>query len=832
MFYLSISLLSAAALGYEVLLMRLFSVALWDHFAATVISLALLGYGVSGTFLTLAQERLGTRFAAVYGAGACLFGAAVPACFAASQRIPFNPLALVWEPGQWFAFAGVYLLLSVPFFFAATCVGLALRRLGDQIPRIYRADLVGAGIGAVVVTGLLFSFRPTTCLRLVACLGFAAAALAAAGRASPARTGRTAWPLVIAIVGSALCFAWPESWIAPRMSPYKGLPRALLAPGAAVREERRSPLGQIAVVDSPQVPLRHAPGLSLSCAAEIPEQLALFSDGEFFGQVTAAAGDTAGQDPPGYLGCLPTALPYTLLRRPRVVVLGSGGGSRILAALRFGAVRVDAVEINPQVVELVRGPLGSFSGHVYDAEGVQVHVAEARSYITSADGEADLIEVSLLDSFGSALAGVHTASVSHLYTVEALEAMLRVLAPGGMLAITLWLDMPPRGSLKLFATAVTALERAGVSNPGERLAWVRTWNTATLLVRNGAFEPSELEAIRAFCRNRSFDLAYLSDIVLGEVNRYNVLDEPYLYQGARAILGDGRDAFHRNYKFFVAPASDDRPYFFRFFKWRTLPELLGARKRGGSPFLEWGYLLIVATFIQSAIAGVALILVPLRRLGSQAMTLRRAGRIGLYFAALGLGFLFVEIAMLHRLILFLGHPVYAAVAVLASFLIFAGLGSGASTRWRRRWAPNGAIAMSALAVACLSLVYLGLLPFLLPRLAGLSLGARSAVAVATVAPLAFFMGMPFPLGLGAVTERTPQWVPWAWGLNGFASVWSATLAALLSIHVGFSGVFAGAAGLYAVAAWAARGWGRGPPANGAAPIRAAASKPRERDRTR
>jgi hypothetical protein len=154
----------------------------------------------------------------------------------------------------------------------------------------------------------------------------------------------------------------------------------------------------------------------------------------------------------------------------------------------------------------------------------------------------------------------------------------------------------------------------------------------------------------------------------------------------------------------------------------------------------------------------------------------------------------------------LGHPVYAATAVLAAFLVFAGIGSGVSGRWFRGRSPRRSIAPPALAVAGLALLYQASWPLLSPLLVGLPLAGRVAAATGLVAPLAFFMGMPLPTGLGAVSERAPEWVPWAWGVNGFASVWSAGLAALLAIHVGFSGVLCGAAGLYLVAAWATRGW--------------------------
>jgi hypothetical protein len=286
MFYLSISLLSAAAVAYEVLLIRLFSIVLWQHFAAAAISLALLGYGASGTFVTWLLRR----FRASFSAGAALFGLAAPACFAVSQRVPFNPMALGWGAGEWMRFGAMYVVLAVPFFLAATCLGLSFRHLGDRIPRLYCADLAGAGSGAVAVVGLLHLLEPPACLRVVGVAGFAAAALGAISRL-PEGWPRRAWaPAALLTLGAGLSIGWPEAWVAPRMSEYKGLSEALRVPGARVLEERWSPLGGVALVESPRVPFRHAPGLSPTCPAEIPEQLGLFSDGEFIGAVDRSAG--------------------------------------------------------------------------------------------------------------------------------------------------------------------------------------------------------------------------------------------------------------------------------------------------------------------------------------------------------------------------------------------------------------------------------------------------------------------------------------------------------------------------------------------------------------
>jgi hypothetical protein len=516
------------------------------------------------------------------------------------------------------------------------------------------------------------------------------------------------------------------------------------------------------------------------------------------------------QEPLGYLDYLTSALPYHLLAHPRVLVLGAGTGADVLQAIVLGARSVDAVELNPQMIDLVEREFADFSGRPYSAPGVRVHVAEARGFVVRHRGRFDLIEVALLDAFGASAAGLYALSESYLYTVEALDAYLDRLTPDGLLAITRWINLPPRDVLKLFATATAALERRGVAEPGRQLALIRSWKTATLLVKNGAFTPAEIATLETFSRTRSFDADFYPGIQPGQANRYNVLDTSWFHDGAVALLGRERDAFVERYKFAIAPATDDQPHFFHFFRWRTLPEFFALKEQGGLPLLEWGYPVLIATLLQALGAGLLLIVLPLW-IGGRGVAHDRPGgppraRIALYFAALGFAFMFVEIAFIQKFILFLAHPLYAVAVVLCAFLAFAGLGS----RYSPRIAAEGnrrarhPLAWLAAAIAGIALIYLLALPAIFRLLMPLPGLARIAISVALIAPLAFAMGMPFPLGLARLATRDDALVPWAWGINACASVIAAVVATVLAIHLGFSAVIVLAVLLYAVAAVAWR----------------------------
>lgn len=795
----AVALLSAAALGYEILLIRLFSIILWHHFAFMIISLALLGVGASGTFLVFARRWLEPRFHRAFAGFAAAFGISAVACFALAQRVPFNPLEVVWDLGQQAALLQIYLLLALPFFCAATCVGLALSRFRERIGAIYRADLLGAGAGASLVLLALFVLTPEDYLRVLGGLGLAAAAVIAFAGPGPR------WPAgLLAALALAVPFAWPGDWIAPQPSPYKGLSLALHVPQARVIAERSSPLGLLSVVESPAVPFRHAPGLSLTAKAGPPPQLGVFTDGDGLTVITRFDGTLAKL---AYLDQQTAALPFHLLTRPRTLILGAGGGADVLRALYHAARQVDAVEINPQMADLVRRDYAGFAGRLFRAPGVRLHVRDARSFVEASGARWDLIHVGLLDSFTASAAGVLALKESALYTVEAFEAYIARLEPGGILAITRWLRVPPRDSLKLFATAITALEGLGVAAPGERLALIRSWNTATLMVKNGPLTAEDIAAIRRFAEARSFDVSYYPGMAPEEANRFNRWREPFLFNGTAALLGPGRQRFLEDYKFHIAPATDDRPYFFRFFKWRLLPEVLAIRGRAAMTLLEGGYLIVAATLAQAAIVSALLIVLPLAWIGrgeGAAPGAPGRGRVMVYFLALGLAFLFVEIAFIQRFVLFLGHPLYAISVVLAAFLVFAGLGSGYSARLaeHRAVARMRPISLAVAGIVLFAGVYLAVLPVLFGWLMAESDPVKILVSVVLIAPLAFFMGMPFPLGLRRVADQAPRLVPWAWGVNGCASVLSAVLASLLATHVGFAVVVALAMGLYGIAALA------------------------------
>ena len=787
----AVALLSAAVLAYEVLLTRLLAIVQWHHFAFMVISIALLGFGASGAFLLVAGNRIRLPIGPFLALAALGFAVTAPACFAVAQRVPFNVLELPWSlrPFGWLFL--IELLLALPFFIAATGIGRAIVVFGGRLSHVYAADLAGAGGGAFAAVGLLSWLPAERTLD-----GLAAMAVVAGGLAAARAPRKTRWTLLAPAAGLLLVLIIDPGWGELRISPFKPLAQALRVDGAHRAASRFGPLGLVSAVENETVPFRWAPGLSILSRSPVPEQVALFVDADGPAVVVRHRREAP---PPAYLDDLTSALPYHLVERPRVLVPGAGGGGAVLQALGGGARSVDAVELQPDLVAAIRGRYSRFSGGVYAHPAVRIHIGDPRAFVEAAGGaEYDLIQI---DALGASPSGLHALKEERLLTVESLRTMLARLSPRGMLAVTGWSELPPRGGPRLLATLLAAFEAEGIGPAASaHIAWIRSWNTTTLVASRAPLSRAQIAAVRTFARARAFDLVHVPGMEARDANRRNVTERPWFRAAAERLLGPEREAFVRDYKFDIRPATDDRPYPWSFFRWAHAPEILSLSRTGGIGLVAVGYLAVPVTLAQAAIASVAFILLPLvfrrRAAGRGGGGGARSGAALGAFFCLGLAFLMMEIAFIGRFTVILSHPLHALVVVLAAFLVFAGLGSWLAGRHGSR----ESLARPVAGIAAIAAVLAVSLPPLTSWLLGSSPGVRIAAAVVLVAPLATLMGMPFPRALARLRRLDPGLVPWAWGVNGCASVVGAVLATLLAIHHGQTFVIACAALLYVAAA--------------------------------
>ncbi len=786
---------SASVLAYEILLMRLLSISLWTHFAYMVISLALLGFGAAGSFLFLLSGRVYRNMDAwlVVLAGAA--SVSFPLAFSLSQQIGLDPLQLVWQNKEWVRMFATYLVMAIPFLLSGGIVGIILSAAGTEVPRLYAADLLGAGFGCMAVVPALYLGPPWALLPVLSGL-----VLAGAGWCCM----RTAWGrkgiLVLPLSGTLILACYVLLPPVPELHHTKALPMTMTFPDARVEAERDGPLGLIHVVGSSLI--REAPGLSLNYGLDgkgqegiLPQQKAIFSDGDGVSTITRFTGDLNELE---HLDFTTMALPYHVRHPRKVLVIGAGGGTDVLLALRTKTSRIVALEANPQVAELMMGPFADFSGHLYSRPDVQLLIREVRQFLHRTEDRFDLIQLSLLDSFGGSAAGLYSAAESYLYTTEAFALYLSRLSDSGILAVTRWLKLPPRDSLRVFSTALSALREAGLSeNPEEHIALIRSWKTSTLLVSRAPFTPKEIERVTAFCDRRSFDVDYYAGITEDMTNRYDFQKEAYSFKGASSLAGPESEIFLRNYLFDVSPTTDDRPYFSHFFRWSKAAGLFQQLRREFLPLVEIGYIFILATLVQAVIASGALILFPLlflRRVRVRAQgVLARRDFLGtlLYFVSIGLAFMFLEMALLPKYILLLSHPIYSTAVVLGAVLVFAGCGS-----FTVGYVESKSLWVAVTCVCAWVLIQVVLEERLFGWAPGWAFGRRLALTVVMVGTLSFFLGWPFPIGLRATSRRFPSMVPWAWGVNGCASVIGAVLGKIISMSVGLRMTMVVAALLY------------------------------------
>lgn len=788
----AVGLLAAATLAFEILLVRVFAVEHFHHVAYMAIGVAMLGIGASGT-LVAALGGLGPDAAQRWFPATTLFTAlALIVTPALLHRIPLDLTQLAWSVDQWARLGAVYLLLALPFASGALAILLAITLERARPGRIYGASFLGSGVGALLAIAVLWVAQPSRALAIPA---FVAALATAVTAWTPRSTARLVSAAVTLAVASLVALRPP--WRVA-VSPYKALPQVEAYPDAQRIAERTSPLGWVVAVRAPA--FRHAPGLSLAYAGDFPPQTALFVDGEIAGAVTHW--DASGADRPAMeiLDWLPTAMPYALGNRERVLVLGAGGGMDVWSAVAHGAGRVVAIELNADLVA-VSADLLPLPTRATTAAEIDWLTGDARTVVARMRERFDLITLAPGGGLSGAAGGVHALNEDFLHTTDAYVQYLRRLTADGVFAITQWVTVPPRGSVRAILTAVEALHRLRPAAVANGIVIARSWGTTTVLVKPSGFSATDMDQLRRWAASRQVDLDWYPRAV-DPVSQYHVPEGPTLVHAARAAVAhpDSARRFADAYVFAVAPASDARPYPHRFLRAGSVRTLLRSGSTSWLPFAEWGYIALVATLAQSALLAALLILLP-ALLRWRAIRARGDSLLPLvaYFSAIGLGYMATEIAVIQQLTLLLGHPVYAVATVLAAILICSGVGSV----WSDRLAPSRARMVGASlagALVLLAAVVLDVVHLLQPA----SLLARGAVAAVLLAPVAAVMGTLFPLGLRTIARDDSMRIAWAWAANGFASVVGVPLAALIAVEAGSRALLLVAATAYVAAALATR----------------------------
>jgi hypothetical protein len=677
---LALFLISASTLLFEINLLRLFSVSQFYHFAFMIVSLALLGYGASGTLVALLpklQDRppelrlRGLSFACAL----CILGA-----YLLFNWLPFDSFSIAWDSFQLVILALHYIALASPFFFCGMAVSLMFSAHPAAVGAVYAVNLFGSAFGCVLALVAPALIGGEGIIILSCVLSLLAALISVPLQKKPILiTSCTAVFFAFCLIDLLARLSGHN--VLPlldlRMSPYKGLSYALQYPGAELTFRRWNAFSRVDLVRSPGI--RSLPGISFNYPYMPPDEMGLFIDGDDLSPVIASNADMHFAD------YMPGAVAFLLHPEAKTAVLEPRGGLDIEIALALGAQQVIAVEANPLVV--------AAAAQIYQQPRVLLITETDRSFLHRTQEQFDVIVLSLSSAYHPVRSGAYSLGEDYRYTVESFQDALARLNPEGMLVVTRWLQMPPSEFLRTFAIAVTALEQKGVK-PTERIVAFRSFNTGTLLVKTKPFNAQELTSIRSFVNDRSFDLVYAPDIRPEETNRFNILSESVYYLQFQELLNaQSRIDWYAAYPFDVTPPSDDRPFFGNYFKWTQTEQIMAEMGKIWQPFGGAGYFVLMALLTIVLVISLVLVLLPL--IFRQHWQNDQAGKIispnligsGIgYFGMIGLAYLLIEIPLIQRFILFLGYPSYAMTAVIFTLLLFSGLGSLLANRIPHRLA--------------------------------------------------------------------------------------------------------------------------------------------------
>lgn len=765
--FIMIFFASLASLAYELALVRIFSISLWYHFAFMVISVAMLGIGASGSVLSLWPTMRDIRLVPWCS---LLLGITIPLSYLIANSIPFDPARISWDWMQLFSIGLYSLVLSMPFFCFGLMVSITYSNLSHASSRIYAADMIGAATGSLLTLWLMYGRGPEQAVFMVAILPLLTLLVSA-------KKTIKLLSLVFIALNCAVLFTNPQV-AHPRISPYKPLSLALQFPGAKHLQTYYSPYSRVDVFQSPAV--RFAPGLSLRYLENLPEQTGVAVDA---GGISAMT-DERNRNRLAFIDYLPASLPYALSPKQDVLLLEPGGGLPVLIAKYHGAVNVYSVQTDPLVIRAVQNYAQQFSSSLYNEK---TWYGLGRAWLASQGNTFDIIDISNMGAMPHAAFGF---AEDYRFTVEAFESYLERLKPDGFLMINLFILPPPRTELRLIANIAAAAERLGIKTFPGHIAIVRSWDSLTLLIKKSALTKDDIKKIIRFARDKKFDLTYYPGIKPKESNVYiRMPGNEYFDAFQNLIDPKTRPQFIRDSVFDIQPIYDDGPFFHYHLKLeniRTIYRMMGEKWQY---FIEEGYLLPIL-FVQLVFIAALLILLPLLNLKKNiaGCTIRTRLLTLVYFGSLGLGFMFVEVSYIQKMILFLGNPPYAMSTVIIGMLFGSGTGSLLSERitWlRNHWAVLALAAFIVLSSLCLPAIIHTMLKYSLP--------AKIALSLCIVLPPGFLMGIPFPLGLSHLGKQSPALIPWAWAMNGCCSVLAPVLAIMIALSAGFSMViFAGA----------------------------------------
>ncbi len=758
---LTVLLVSWSILTLEVFFTRLFSVELWANTAFAVLSIAMLGIGVAGLVVYL--------FPGIFRRTQRGLISGLLISFAAAIMISgILLLRYVPPPGELYRYLWVALIALIPFFFGGLLLTLIFSLHQEKISRLYAFDMGGAALGAILALPAICVFNGPPLLYLPTVLLLIAALIDSAFHRNRLMVGLAGAGIIV--LGLAALSGLRLEVIKAKGKPEKNVQIQKWGPEARITVEKYDEETRWIKIDS--------------------------------GVVTPVLRFSGNLEDLAYLRHNVLQLAYQLRPYRNAVIIGAGGGGDLLAALQAGVPHIDAVEVNRTIVGLMRKePLLSFSGKLYERPEITLHLEDGRAFIGRLNRRVDLIQATFVDTHNAAASGSHTLSESYLYTVEAVHQYLDHLQPGGIVSLSRWCGEHFSNyaeTTRLVGIIQQALKERGVERPGEHILVVRgaprgetffgpgyqnaegeMWSMATILLKNEAFDTTEIQRIHDVSATMNFRPLWFPGL-----SRPDPLISKLLREG-------GSPGFFaeimRERALDISPTSDDRPFFFSFFKPDTYYKQLRSRHWAHAE-KHWSAIGIGnlwQVFMVTLLLVLLFFFLPLQLRGQSLERTPTTFLTLAYFIFLGLAFIGIEIGLIQRFTLYLQHPIYALVVVLASLLIFSSLGSFWTSGIDPSRAAETATRSGTLLVALLAVNALGL-GKLLELLNNQALWIKIPMAILLIFPTAFLMGTLFPLGVKAMASRRASLFPWAWGLNGATSVLGSVLSMFLAVSWGFT----------------------------------------------
>jgi predicted membrane-bound spermidine synthase len=735
---------------------------MYYHFAFMAISLALFGSGASGVFVYISRRLFSPeKVARQLATFSLLFGLST---LLALYVILKNPLT--FDPGSenYYRLAYIYLATAVPFFFSGCAVTLAITRFSHEITRLYLFDLMGAAAGCMLLIPLLNTIGAINTVLAVALIASLSAATFAtsAGRYYAGAAGLVSLGLAGLVVYNCAT---------ARIDIHK----------AKGKEETQVLFSKWNSFSRITVTGDLATGAEIQIDADA-------ATGIVYNAPDLAAHETQQNS----IG----ALAYRLKHEADVLIIGPGGGSDVMAALVSGERNITAVEVNPIIARDVMSsdPFRSFSGGIYQQPSVKLAVDEGRSFIRSSAAKYDVIQATMVDTWAATAAGAFALTENNLYTIEAFEDYANHLTDDGILTMTRWYFEPPAQLLRLIAITRKMMDNLQIHDAARHIMIVRDASTgdertpATFLFKKSAFTDAEIGTVRFLAAKAGFELLYSPSDPPDNIFT-KVIESP-----DPAAIWSSLDEN-------VEPTSDNNPFFFNSIRMSRLATAFHGVEEWHKTNL--GTVILLALLGLTSIMVLVFILGPLVVARGATFATGKSTKLRYlsYFAFLGAGFIIIEVAMIQKFILFLGHPVYSLTVVLFSLLTFTGIGSFLSGRFDESRLQSTLVKVVALLIGMVVL-YILLLSPIFYALVQLPRPARIMIAVALMAPLAILMGMPMPTGIRILRREAAEIIPWAWGINGAASVSGSVGALVIALVTGFNQALIVGSVLYLAAAFA------------------------------